>query len=392
MLKDFLKELFGIVFYGLTFERFFWTLIAVVGVYLLYRAYQAHKAGTEPLLTTRSAVGVGMVGFGAYSALGAWFSPTYKLFFSTPLVLHTYGVAIATGFIVAIWFAVREARRTGLSPARVMDLAFWGLIAGLVGARLVFMMVEWENYYNMCFEPAAAGLTQPDCLAVLKFWKGGLVFYGGMLLAVFVSLIYLWRNKLPILRYADACAPSITIGSMFGRLGCLSAGCCHGSYVPSDKFFALQWGPDTAAYNQIIGTLPPGSSDTTVFSLQHFVTAHPTQLYEACSMVLIFMFLLWLRSRKKFNGQLLLAYITLYALVRSVIEIFRGDKVRGHIFEYTNDGITEMLGLQQGSPLFLSVSQFISILAVAGCLVAWVILRRRGADKTKEILAAAQTS
>lgn len=386
MYKDFLKELFGIVFYGLTFERIFWTLVAVVGAYLLFRAFKAYQAKLEPLLTTRSVVGVAMVGFGAYSALGAWFSPTYKLFFSSPLVLHTYGVAIATGFITAIWFALREAKRTGLSQARVMDLAFWGLIAGLVGARLVFMMVEWHNYVDMCFDPAAAGLTQPDCLAALKFWKGGLVFYGGMLLAVGVSIFYLRKHNLPILRYADATAPSIAIGSMFGRLGCLSAGCCHGSYAPSNEFFALRWGPDTAAYNVISGTLPAGSPDATLFATQHFVTAHPTQLYESCSMILVFMFLLWLRSRKQFNGQLLLAYIMIYAVVRSTIEIFRGDTIRGHIFEYTNASATQFLGLQQGTPLFLSVSQFISLLAVAGCVVAWFYLRRRGVEQTQAVL------
>ena len=129
MLKDFLYELFGIQFFGLTFERLLWTLIAVGGSIMLYRGFHEKKdAGASPW-DANALVGAGVVLAAAWFAVQAWFNgASYQLFFSEPLVLHTYGVAIATGFVVAIWLAVIEARRTGLDPVAVMDISFWALV------------------------------------------------------------------------------------------------------------------------------------------------------------------------------------------------------------------------------------------------------------------------
>ncbi len=381
MLKDFLKDLFGIVFYGLTFERVMWVALAVLGVWIgvrTWKAYKVHGADT-PDLPFRVAMAALMVGAGGYYGAQAWFTEDYRFFFSSPLVLHTYGVSIATGFVFAIWLAARETHRTGLDRARMLDLSFWVLIAGMVGSRVVFMMVEWRSYYNRCFAPELEGLSAPDCMAVIRFWEGGLVFYGGLIGATLAGLLYLRKHKVEVWRYADAAAVGIPVGQFFGRLGCLSAGCCHGKYVPSERLFALRWPSDTAAYDVITGSMADGAEKLR-FIQEGYVTAHPTQLYESGATLVIFIFLLWFRTRKQFNGQILATYIMLYAVVRACIEVFRGDTVRGFIFEVTSPGLSQALGLPAQEPLILSTSQLISLLTFGFGAFLWVTLKKKTAS------------
>lgn len=391
MLKDFMYELFGIRFYGLTFERIFFLLLAVIGGLIAFRAWQARKkaeaTNTEPPgdLMTRLVVGAGLILFGGYMGIKAWFGANYALFFAEPLVLHTYGVAIAIGFVVAIVLGVREARRTGLEVARIMDMAFWFLVAGLAGARLVFMIVEWKDYYNMCFAPAEVGLAEADCLAVLKFWKGGLVFYGGLIGGVAAAIIYLRKYNLPAWRYSDAMVVSVPIGQFFGRLGCVSAGCCHGKYVPSERLVALEWPVDTPAY-RVLMEKPEIAAEKARFLTEGFVTAHPTQLYESGAMLLVFLFLMWFRTRKSFHGQVTLLYVIIYAFVRSFIEMFRGDTVRGFIFEYKNEAISSALGLLPEDPLILSTSQFISVVGALAAGGLWIYLSGRARREREQLV------
>lgn len=376
MLKDFLYELFGLRFHGLGFERVFWTLITIVGGIVLYRLHKARQQDEAPPdQGTRLVIGGGMLAYGAYNALRAWFSTKYQLFFTDPLVLHTYGVAIATGFVVAIWMGVQQARRTGLEPVKVLDFAFYALVAGLLGSRIAFMMVEWQDYYNMCFAPEKMGLAEPDCLAPLRFWQGGLVFYGGLILATLVAFWFFRKNKLPGWRYADALAPSVAMGQFFGRLGCLAAGCCHGKYCPPDKLMAIQWEPGTAAHKVILPGLADGAQKAT-FLAEGYVTAHPTQLYESSATLLLVIFLILMRPYKRFDGQVLAMYIMAYALIRSTIELFRGDKIRGFLVEYTNPSISEFLGLPLDEPLLLSTSQFISLMMFVSAVAIWVVRSR----------------
>ena len=377
MLKDFLKEIFGLVFHGLLFERLLWVAAAIVGAIVLFRTWKAYKTHGQdtPDLTFRVGMGGLMLVAGIYYGTQAWLAQSYQLFFSSPLVLHTYGVCIALGFVFAIWIAAREAHRTGLERARMLDLSFWVLISGMVGSRIVFMMVEWRSYYNRCFDPAAEGLSAPDCMAVIRFWEGGLVFYGGLIGAIIAGIVYLRKNKVEVWRYADCAAVGVPIGQFFGRLGCLSAGCCHGKYVPSERAFGLHWPPDTAAFDVILASMPEGA-DKALFLSEQFVSAHATQLYESGASLCIFLFLLFFRTRKSFNGQILAVYVMFYAVVRAIIEIFRGDKVRGFIFEATNPAISELIGLPADEPLILSTSQFISLLMFSAGLGLYLWRRK----------------
>ncbi len=291
--------------------------------------------------------------------------------------LHTYGVMMALAFIVAIWVGVREADRTGQDPEDVMDISFWVLIAAMVGARILFIVVNADEYWFACvdfehfnahYDPPEA-LDGPHCFEVLKVWTGGLVFYGGFLGAVAASVWYCKKQGLSFLRIADTLIPSVALGQTFGRLGCLAAGCCWG------KVCSLPWGVHLPAHSMAWkGQLDAGLIDRWA---ETTAAIHPTQLYESTATLLIFGLLVWYRRRKRFHGQVLLMYLFIYPLARSTIEVFRGDKARGMVFEWGHDGVNAFLGLPLGSDVLLSTSQLISLLVATGAIALLLTLRRR---------------
>lgn len=207
------------------------------------------------------------------------------------ITIYTYGFFLALGFLAGIFLAKYEAKRIGEDPDKILDLAFYILIAAIVGSRIFYVLTNLKMYLA-------------DPLEILKIWNGGLVFYGGFIAALATALIYMRMKSMPIWKTTDIMAPSLALGQTLGRLGCFFAGCCFG------KTCDLPWAvtftrPDTLA--------PIG------------VSVHPTQLYSAFTNFIIFLFLFFFRKKKKFDGQLFWIYVLLYAITRSVIEIFRGD-------------------------------------------------------------------
>jgi phosphatidylglycerol:prolipoprotein diacylglycerol transferase len=244
-----------------------------------------------------------------------------------PLTLHSYGVLLAIAFLAGLYFAGREAKRGGLDPARVTDLGVYVLIAGLLGAKLMLVVVDFGHYRD-----------QPGELWSLL--QSGGVFYGGLLAAFPVAWWYTNKHQLAGWPTADALVPGVALGQAIGRLGCFAAGCCHGR--PTDVPWAVRFRDVYAA--RTVGT----PLDTPL---------HPTQIYESIATALIFAFLLWLARRKKFQGQVVMAYLVLYAIARFTIEFWRGDASRGFVFN----------GL-------LSTSQFIAIVMVLAAAALWPYL------------------
>ncbi len=236
-----------------------------------------------------------------------------------PFTLHTYGVLLAIAFLAGLWVASRQAKKAGLDSNRITDMAVWVLIAGLLGAKLLLVVVDWRYF-----------TANPGELFML--FKSGGVFYGGLLGGILVAWWYVRRHKLPGWQVADVLAPGVIIGQAIGRLGCLAAGCC--------------WGKPTR--------VPWAVSFTDVYSARAVGTPldnplHPSQLYESLAAFLILLFLLWLAPRKRFHGQVVLAYVALYSAVRFGLEFLRGDPDRGSWFRGT-----------------LSTSQLIAIILVLG--------------------------
>ena len=134
------------------------------------------------------------------------------LFRIGPFSLHTYGVFVALGFLAGITFALREARKSGINREKIFDLFFYIVLAAIVGSRILYVLLNFHQY-------------REDPIGVIRIWEGGLVFYGGFILAVGVTIWYVRRNELELWPVADILAPSIALGHFFGRLGCFFAGC-----------------------------------------------------------------------------------------------------------------------------------------------------------------------
>jgi phosphatidylglycerol:prolipoprotein diacylglycerol transferase len=246
--------------------------------------------------------------------------------------INTYGVFLAIAFLCAILISTRLGERDGLPRQKIYDLSLWMLLAGLVGSKILMLFTEPEYREN------------PLQLISLDFLRSGGVWYGGLLGGVIAGYLLMKRYQLPWWKTADAFAPGLAVGNFFGRQGCFAAGCCWG------KPTTLPWGVKFTELGHEITGVP---TDTYL---------HPTQLYESFAMLLVFFFLLWLHKRKRFSGQVILAYALLYSIIRFAIEFVRDDP-RGDIF-----GLTTLTGL--------STSQMISLIIAISALIA-LILRRR---------------
>jgi phosphatidylglycerol:prolipoprotein diacylglycerol transferase len=206
--------------------------------------------------------------------------------------LHTYGFCIALGVLLGILFVSREAKREGMNQQLLLDLAFYLLIAAIIGSRIFYIILN-PGYY----------LRHP--LETLMIWRGGLVFYGGFLFAFPTCFMYLKRHGLPFLKTCDLLAPGLALGECIGRIGCFFAGCCYGR--PTD----LPWGVTFTHPNSLA---------------QLNVSLHPTQLYTSAHALLAFIILVGFRRFKHADGQVVFLYVLLYALGRLIIEHFRGDE------------------------------------------------------------------
>src|ERR1044072_4569087 len=184
-----------------------------------------------------------------------------ELFSLGPITVYTYGVLLAASSLLGLQFAIARARRWGLDANRVLDLGIYIIIAALVGAKLLLVITDFDQFKA---SPA-------DRLSIAR--SGGL-FSGGLITAIAVAFWYIHRHALPFWTTCDAFAPAIALGHVTGRLGCFAAGCCYGksTNVP----WAVVFTDPAAAAN--VGT-PLG------------IPLHPTQLYESSAEVLILLLL-----------------------------------------------------------------------------------------------------
>jgi len=298
--------------------------------------------------------------------------------------LHAYGFLVGLGFAVAIIRLWRVGRRMGMDGGRLLDLAFWCLVAGVLGSRLAFVLLNARAFADACLGGAgvSAGARFSGCWAALRFWEGGLVFYGGVIASGAVMLWFCRRERWSFWTLGDLAAPSLALGHAFGRLGCFLAGCCFGA--PTAGRWAPRFPAGSVAFDELQaeGQLPPGAS--------HTLPLHPTQLYEAAGELLLFVLLWWLQGRwsrpdprrpegTQRPGALLLTYAAGYAALRFAVEMFRGDGARGVLAALPTPALARLLGLPAHHPLFLSVSQLVSVLVLlaVGAVMVW---RRRRAD------------
>ncbi len=250
------------------------------------------------------------------------------------LPLHTYGLLLALAFLVGVILAQREARRRGQEAERIGELAFWILIAAVAGGMAFYVLLNLDEFTGARFwgDPPFQHLPR-----FLVLWRVGLVFYGGFIGALVVSLVYLRRHRMPFLEYADTLIPSVAFGHFLGRLGCFSAGCCWGSLADEHLPWAARFPPRSNVYEAFTSNAGYGPQ---FFSPDRLTTAplHPVQLYEAFGELAIFLALVLLvRPRKRFHGQVLATWLVAYSLLRGLLERFRGDLAR-HAWAGLNSG------------------------------------------------------
>jgi phosphatidylglycerol:prolipoprotein diacylglycerol transferase len=247
-----------------------------------------------------------------------------ELFSIGKLTIHTYGVMIMLGATLGYFYMTWSVRKDLKIPeTKIQNLAIIIIVAAFVGGKLFFYL-ENPGYYFSSWDN------------MTRNFRTGFVFYGSLLFAVPLVIWYFRKEKFPVWPLLDRIAIVACIIHFMGRLGCFFAGCCHG--VPADVPWAVTF-TNTASQAEPLNT-----------------PLHPTQLYSAGLILSILIILLMFRRHQRFEGQLFFIYIILYALGRSIIEIFRGDEERGYII----DGI-------------LSHSQFISILVIT--VVVWAYLK-----------------
>lgn len=214
------------------------------------------------------------------------------LFTIGKLTVHGYGLMIGIGILCCVFMAYYRAPKKGLSSDAIMDIAIYGIIAGFIGAKLLFLVVEFKAF-----------LQHP--LQLLG--SSGFVVYGGIIAGVIAAIIYCKKKGCPFMEYFDLAAPSIAMAQGFGRIGCFLAGCCYGKHTES--FLGVVFPENSMA--------PPG------------VKLLPTQLFSSAGNFLIMAILLLYSRKAKKPGDVGILYMFLYGIGRFFIEFLRIDNRGG---------------------------------------------------------------
>lgn len=242
------------------------------------------------------------------------------------LTIFSYGFMLMLGFLLANLTISELAKRKSIKNDKITDLTLWILVCSVLGARMVFIATEWEYYFQNPIE-------------IFKLNKGGLVYYGGLLGGILGAVLYLRKEKLPILGVGDMIVTALPLGQMFGRVGCFLNGCCFGKPTLSPLRITF---PLESPANRFFQELTP---------------VHPVQMYDSMAMGVLFLIMMSFYDHKKYSGQMIIVYCIAYGLIRFSLEFLRGDVP---LIYYS-----------------LTLSQIISIGLVICGVVLWVFFTKR---------------
>lgn len=220
-----------------------------------------------------------------------------------------YGIIIGTAILLGFWIAAREAKRTGQNPENYLDMGIIGVIAGIVGARLYYVIFSWDMYKD-------------NLLDIFNLREGGLAIYGGVIAAVISVLVLAKVKHLSAPQIFDTIAMALLNGQMLGRWGNFFNREAFGGYT--DSMFAMRLPLDAVR-----------SSDVTEQMRRHieridgvsYIQVHPTFLYESLWCMVLLIILFAYRKHKKYEGELFLMYLFGYGLGRFWIEGLRTDQL-----------------------------------------------------------------
>ena len=244
--------------------------------------------------------------------------------FSAP----TYGFLVSLGVLTGLWISVRNSSKQGIDPDDAWNLGIVAVLAGIVGAKILYFINDW-NFYT----------AHPREIFSWSTMQAAGVFSGGLLAALAASAWYIRKHNMPAMATCDAFSPGLAFGHAIGRLGCFAAGCCWGR--PTSHPWGVTFRNPLA--HELVGT-PLNQA------------LEPTQLFEFAIEMANFFILMWMLKHKKFDGQVFAAYLILYGVARYFLEYLRDDPGRGSVFG----------GIMSGT-------QLISIcLVIAGGVIWWL--------------------
>ncbi len=222
--------------------------------------------------------------------------------------VYWYGVIIGSGVLIALALAVQEAKRTQQNPENYVDIALFGVIFSVIGARLYYVIFSWKFYVN---EP----------LKIFALREGGLAIYGGIIAGIITVIVYTKIKNLNFWLVADTAAPSLLLGQIIGRWGNFFNREAFGGYT--DNIFAMRY-----LKEQVHNITPSVLEKVVIVNGVEYIQVHPTFLYESMWNMGVFVLLFILKKKKKFDGEIFGLYLLGYACGRVWIEGLRTDQLK----------------------------------------------------------------
>ncbi|MBP3360532.1 MAG: prolipoprotein diacylglyceryl transferase [Clostridia bacterium] len=240
-----------------------------------------------------------MVNVISFPALGITMSVDTVAFHIGPKPIYWYAIAILTGFILAVIFCMRSAKKRGINSDYVFDIALYGLVIGIICARIYYVIFDWDSFKD-------------SPLDIFKVWEGGLAIYGGIIGGILTAFVYCRIKKQNILEMFDICAPGLLIGQAVGR---------YGNFLNAEVF-----GKKTDCF---LG-----------MSINGAAPVHPLFLYESMWNILGLILIIIFRDRKKADGQVFFGYLLWYSCGRIILEGMRQP-------EYILYAVKDVVGISQ---------------------------------------------
>lgn len=233
-----------------------------------------------------------------------------------------YGIIIALGMLAGINMACADAKRRGQNPELYLDFAMYAIIFSIIGARTYYVIFEWDMYKD-------------DLLQIFNLRAGGLAIYGGVIAAVITLIVYCRVKKQSFFSMADSGVLGLILGQIIGRWGNFFNAEAFGGYTNS--LFALRYKLDIVGSGMLNDNVLSHVMDIDGVK---YIQVHPTFLYESCWNLLVLVFMLWYRKRKKFDGEVFFIYLGGYGLGRMIIEGLRTDSL---LLPHTNIAVSQLL-------------------------------------------------
>jgi phosphatidylglycerol:prolipoprotein diacylglycerol transferase len=256
-----------------------------------------------------------------------------------PVPIYAYGVMLGTSMIVGWFLVMRNAKQDGLPTSDAGAIYMWSAVWSIIGARLLYVVTNADTFLR-------------DPIEIVRVNNGGLVAYGGMVVGTFSSWYQCHKRKIPLLQWADVAAPAVVLGTGITRMGCFLFGCDFGRR--SDLPWAVRFpGPNPMAP----GGSPAWMRHVSQYGLTHDAArsfpVHPTQLYELLVGFFLFGLLMYLRRVRTFSGQVFLAWVIGYGILRPLIEVLRDDDQRGNVGPLSTSQFIGLVSVALGSMLYL---------------------------------------